>query len=247
MSNYYYGNCVLTIEGDENIYPVVPFDYTVELVRNTGYLKDGFIYIFRGDISRRKKFKSGLFTDAKGSIIFAMSPDEKELYSAENIRDDSIHSILLQANRINPKIQNKLMKEIRNSSDIYMPELDENDDFLKHLVKLMLRDKKISLKDYKDKFKKSHDITNIKASLDTKTSPDGKRGALTINNLLKWLEILDMDISIEFKDNKHSLDPTNKIFKYSSEDGYEVIDLASLSEEDNDDYDIDVDGEEEFD
>ena len=169
-----------------------------------------------------------------------MSPDEKELYSAENIRDDSIHSILLQANKVNPKIQNKIMKELRNSSDIYVPELDKNDDFLKHLVKLMLRDKKISLKDYKDKFKKSHDITNIKASLDTKTSPDGKRGALTINNLLKWLEILDMDISIEFKDNKHSLDPTNKIFKYSSEDGYEVIDLTSSSE---DDYD----NEEEFD
>ena len=240
MNNYYYGNCVLTIEGDENIYPVVPFDYTQPLVRNMGYLKDELVYIYRGDISRRRKFKSGLFTDVKGSVIFSMSPDEKELYSAENIRDDSIHSILLQANKVNPKIQNKIMKELRNSSDIYMPELDKNDDFLKHLVKLMLRDKKISLKDYKDKFKKSHDITNIKASLDTKTSPDGKRGALTINNLLKWLEILDMDISIEFKDNKHSLDTTNKIFKYSSEDGYEVIDLTSSSD---DDYD----NEEEFD
>lgn len=225
MKNYLYGNCVLTIEGDENIYPVVPFDYNKKLVKNTGYLKDNLVYIYRGDISRLKKFKSGVFTDVKGNIIFSMDPIDIELYSAENIRDDSILSIIAEANKINPKLQNKILKELNHSSDIYMPELDKNDDFLKHLVKLMLRDKKISLKDYKDKFKKSHDITNIKASLDVKTSPDGKRGALTINNLLKWLEILDMDITIEFYDNKNSLEPTNKLFKYSSENGYEVTNL----------------------
>ena len=44
----------------------------------------------------------------------------------------------------------KIMKDINKSTDIYIPELDENDDFLKHLVKLMLIEKKISLKDYKD-------------------------------------------------------------------------------------------------
>ena len=85
----------------------------------------------------------------------------------------------------------------------------------------MLIEKKISLKDYKDKFKKTHDITNIKASLDTKTSPDGKRGALTINNLLKWVDLLDMDILIEFKDNKNSLDPSKQIFRYDSTSGYD--------------------------
>lgn len=232
MGNYLYGNCVLSIEGDDTIYQVKPFNYEEELTKDVGYLKDGYVYIYRGDISKKRKYKSGLFTNDKNDYMFFLDDSEKELFAFDKIKDDSIVSIIRRANNINPKIQHKIMKDINKSTDIYVPELDENDDFLKHLVKLMLIEKKISLKDYKDKFKKTHDITNIKASLDTKTSPDGKRGALTINNLLKWVDLLDMDILIEFKDSKNSIDPSNKIFRYDSTTGYEVIDLG---EEDSDD------------
>ena len=232
MGNYLYGNCVLSIEGDDTIYQVKPFNYEEELTKDVGYLKDGYVYIYRGDISKKRKYKSGLFTNDKNDYMFFLDDSEKELFAFDKIKDDSIVSIIRRANNINPKIQHKIMKDINKSTDIYVPELDENDDFLKHLVKLMLIEKKISLKDYKDKFKKTHDITNIKASLDTKTSPDGKRGALTINNLLKWVDLLDMDILIEFKDSKNSVDPSNKIFRYDSTTGYEVIDLGG---EDSDD------------
>lgn len=232
MGNYLYGNCVLSIEGDDTIYQVKPFNYEEELTKDVGYLKDGYVYIYRGDISKKRKYKSGLFTNDKNDYMFFLDDSEKELFAFDKIKDDSIVSIIRRANNINPKIQHKIMKDINKSTDIYVPELDENDDFLKHLVKLMLIEKKISLKDYKDKFKKTHDITNIKASLDTKTSPDGKRGALTINNLLKWIDLLDMDILIEFKDSKNSIDPSNKIFRYDSTTGYEVIDLGG---EDSDD------------
>lgn len=232
MSNYLYGNCVLSIEGDDIIYPIKPFNYEEKLNIDVGYLKDGYVYIYRGDISKKRKYKSGLFTNDNNEYMFFLDNDEKDLYAFDKIKDDSIASIIRRANNINPRLQHKIMKDINKSTDIYIPELDENDDFLKHLVKLMLIEKKISLKDYKDKFKKTHDITNIKASLDTKTSPDGKRGALTINNLLKWVDLLDMDILIEFKDSKNSLDPSNKIFRYDSTSGYDVIDLGG-DEEDN--------------
>lgn len=235
--NYLFGNSVLAIEGDENIYSVVPFTYDSELVKNTGYLKDGLVYIYRGDVSRQKKYKSGLFNDKKGNVIFAMSEDEKDKFSFSNVRDDSIHLILEQAKKINPKLKKKIMKEINKSSDIYVPELDENDDFLKHLVKLILHEKKIDLKDHKNKFKKTHDLTNIKASLETKTSADGKRGSLTMNNLLKWLEILEMDIEVIFKDSENSEDPCFKKFKYDASSGYavEVEDGYNDDEETEDD------------
>ena len=86
-------------------------------------------------------------------------------------------------------------------------------------------EKKISLKDYKSKFKKTHDITNIKASLDVKTSPDGKRGALTVNNAWKWADVLDMDVYVEFRDKKDSQEPTFKVFKYDSSEGYSEEDV----------------------
>lgn len=220
--NYGYGNCVICIEGDENIYSVIPYYKGITLEKNTGYLKDGFVYIYRGDISRQKKFKNGVFTDKKGNVFFALNDIEKSKYSFDNIKDDSIQSIIKQAEKIDPKLKRKIMRDITQSSDIYLPELDPNDDFLKHLVKLILHEKKIDIKQFKHKFTKSHGITNIKAALETKTSPDGKKGSMTIANLQKWLELLDMDIEVTIKDSEESELPCGKKFKYTSQNGYDV-------------------------
>ena len=221
--NYGYGNCVISIEGDENIYSVVPYYKGVKLEKNTGYLRDGYIYIYRGDISRQKKFKNGIFTDKKGNVYFSLDPEESSKYAFDNIKDDSIQSIIKQAEQVDPNLKRKIMKQITQSSDIYLPELDpNNDDCFKHLVKLMLHEKKIDLKQYKHLFSKAHFLTNLKASLETKSSPDGKRGSLTTSNLFKWLSVLNMDIEITFKDSDYSEDPCGKIFKYSSKDGFNV-------------------------
>lgn len=242
-NNYLYGNCVISIEGDENIYSVLPYSTRAELVKNTGYLKDGLVYIYRGDISKKKKFTNGLFTDKKGNRMFAMGEDDKNHFTFENIQDDSIHSIVEQTKRINPKLKKKIMKEINKSSDIYSPEIDENDDFLKHLIKQIVLEKKIDLKDHRDKFKRVHDSSNLKASLEAKTSPDGKRGTLTINNLMKWMEVLDMDIEVIFKDSPTSEDPCFKQFKYSGTEGYSVSTEDGYSESDGED-DLDEDDDE---
>lgn len=241
--NYLFGNCV--IDDNTDICSVVPFTYETELVKNTGYLKDGYVYIYRGDIAKQKKYKNGLFTDTKGNLIFALTEENRDKFTFENLNDDSIHSIVKQAKKINPKLKTKIMKEINKSSDIYMPEFDANDDFLKHLVKLMVTDKKIDLKEHRLKFKKNYDMTNIKAALENKTSADGKRGSLTINNLIKWMEVLEMDIEVSFRDNPRSEDPCFKVYKYSGENGYQVIDESGDVNVDEDDDDFeDYDDEE---
>lgn len=220
MSNYGYGNCIISIEEDSNIYSVIPYYEGIELEKNVGYFRNGYVYIYRGDISRQKKYKNGIFTDKKGNIFFVLDPEESDKYAFDKIKDDSIQSIIKQATNIDPKLKRKIMRQITDSSDLYLPELNPNDDFLKHLVKLILHEKKIDIKQFKHKFTKSHGITNIKAALETKTSPDGKKGSLTVNNLLKWMELLDMDIEVIFRDSDESEMPCGKEFRYSSQDGY---------------------------
>ena len=243
--NYGYGNCVISIEGDENIYSVVPYYKGILLEKNTGYLRDGYVYIYRGDISRQKKFKNGIFTDKKGNVYFSLDPEESSKYSFDNIKDDSIQSIIKQAEKIDPKLKRKIMKQI-TSSDIYLPELDPNDDFMKHLIKLILHDKKIDIKQFKHKFTKSHGITNLKAALETKSSADGKKGSLTLSNMIKWMELLDMDIEVTFKDSEESELPSGKIFKYSSTNGYDVQWQEGFEDmELDDDYEGDDDNEDE--
>ena len=244
--NYGYGNCVISIEGDENIYSVVPYYKGISLEKNTGYLKEGYVYIYRGDISRQKKFKNGVFTDKKGNVYFSLDPEESNKYSFDNIKDDSIQSIIKQAEKIDPKLKRKIMKQITQSSDIYLPELDPNDDFMKHLIKLILHDKKIDIKQFKHKFTKSHGITNLKAALETKSSADGKKGSLTLSNMIKWMELLDMDIEVTFKDSEESELPSGKIFKYSSTNGYDVQWQEGFEDMELDnDYEGDEDNEDE--
>ena len=246
MMNYGYGNCVISIEGDENIYSVVPYYKGISLEKNTGYLKEGYVYIYRGDISRQKKFKNGVFTDKKGNVYFSLDPEESNKYSFDNIKDDSIQSIIKQAEKIDPKLKRKIMKQITQSSDIYLPELDPNDDFMKHLIKLILHDKKIDIKQFKHKFTKSHGITNLKAALETKSSADGKKGSLTLSNMIKWMELLDMDIEVTFKDSEESELPSGKIFKYSSTNGYDVQWQEGFEDMELDnDYEGDEDNEDE--
>ena len=246
MMNDGYGNCVISIEGDENIYSVVPYYKGISLEKNTGYLKEGYVYIYRGDISRQKKFKNGIFTDKKGNVYFSLDPEESNKYSFDNIKDDSIQSIIKQAEKIDPKLKRKIMKQITQSSDIYLPELDPNDDFMKHLIKLILHDKKIDIKQFKHKFTKSHGITNLKAALETKSSADGKKGSLTLSNMIKWMELLDMDIEVTFKDSEESELPSGKIFKYSSTNGYDVQWQEGFEDMELDnDYEGDEDNEDE--
>ena len=110
MINYGYGNCIISIEGDENIYSVVPYYKGITLEKNTGYLRDGYIYIYRGDISRQKKFKNGIFTDKKGNVYFSLDPEESSKFAFENIKDDSIQSIIKQAEQVDPNLKRKIMK-----------------------------------------------------------------------------------------------------------------------------------------
>ena len=161
-----------------------------------------------------------IYLDKRSNTFFVLDPEESDKYAFDKIKDDSIQSIIKQATNIDPKLKRKIMRQITDSSDLYLPELNPNDDFLKHLVKLILHEKKIDIKQFKHKFTKSHGITNIKAALETKTSPDGKKGSLTVNNLLKWMELLDMDIEVIFRDSDESEMPCGKEFRYSSQDGY---------------------------
>lgn len=244
MINYGYGNCIIAIEGDENIYSVVPYYKGISLEKNTGYLRDGFIYIYRGDISRQKKFKNGIFTDKKGNVYFSLDPEESEKFAFERIKDDSIQSIIKQAEQVDPNLKRKIMKQITQSSDIYLPELDPaNDDCFKHLVKLMLHEKKIDLKQYKHLFTKAHFLTNLKAALEVKSSADGKRGSLTTSNLFKWLSVLGMDIEIVCKDAEESEEPCGKIFSYNSKDGFNVEWNEDYEYIENDNFENEEDNE----
>lgn len=81
--------------------------------------------------------------------------------------------------------------------DIYMPELDENDDPLERIIKMMLRHMKPVMNEYRGQFDKKHGLDNIKSAL------NGATKNMSILKFLAWCDSfeLDWDITIDNADN----------------------------------------------
>ena len=133
--------------------------------------------------------------DEKEYVVIEGNKKEKEAFCVSNVIDMDIESI---ANKIKEQAElfnnDDELEVINSSSEIFAPKIKEGDDFLKVLVKKALEEKKISLKNYKNKFTKPHTLNNIKSALikPTKTS---------IPNFEQWAELLGFDWEIRIFDN----------------------------------------------
>lgn len=78
------------------------------------------------------------------------------------------------------------------SGEIYMPELDPEDDPLERVTKLMLRHMKLVLNDYRGKCGKKHVIDNIKSAL------NGATKNMSIVKFISWCNMLELEWEIVF-------------------------------------------------
>ena len=165
-----------------------------KLQKNHGYIIGDYVYIYRG--KQKNRLDMGIYKDdEKGYVVIEGNKKEKEAFCVSNVIDMDIESI---ANKIKEQAElfnnEEELEVINSSSEIFAPKIKEGDDFLKVLVKKALEEKKISLKNYKNKFTKPHTLNNIKSALikPTKTS---------IPNFEQWAELLGFDWEIRIFDN----------------------------------------------
>ena len=83
---------------------------------------------------------------------------------------------------------------INNNSEIFTPTIRPEDDFLKYIVKKAILDKKINLKNYRERFSNDYALNNMKSGLSKSTK-------MTVPNFIKWCEILGLDWEMTIKDN----------------------------------------------
>lgn len=181
---------------DDYVYEVHMYNpkHDKKLQKNHGYIIGDYVYIYRGKETKDKEM--GIYKNNKGEyIVQPGSKKEEEIFCVSNIIDMDIESI---SNKIKEQAElysnEEDLEVINSSSEIFTPKIKEGDDFLKILVKKALEEKKISLKNYKNKFTKPHTLNNIKSALvkPTKTS---------IPNFEQWAELLGFDWEIRIFDN----------------------------------------------
>jgi len=179
---------------DDEYYEVELYYEGCKLKKNVAYIVGDYLYIYRGKL-KTESSDPGIYK--KDDEIIFIHPDKKhrDKFSIDNINELSANSIFdTVEENIDNFIQPSDIEIINNNSETFTPTIRPEDDFLKYIVKKAILNKKINLKNYKDRFTNEYALNNMKSGLNKSTK-------MTVPNFVKWCEILGLDWEMVVKDN----------------------------------------------
>ena len=173
-----------------------------KLEKDMAYTNDGHCFIYGGKL--KDKVENGYFYKNGEKLVFVPAHDS-ETNKVEYIKNTTlIKREMCDKSSIKEQVESIDTADLR----IFAPVIKDTDDPLKRIVKLMLQDLQIDMREYSSKFDKEYDLTNLKASV-TKEAP------MSMRYFLRWCEVLDvectMNIKTRSKHSKHSLSKDIKL------------------------------------
>lgn len=207
------GRTIFTM-GDD-YHEVELFYKSKKLKKGFGYVKGDLVYIYRGKLDKADKYPlPGIYKDRLGDIVF-IEPEknDRHLYSIEKIIELDIDVI---SNHITEKEDNFIDPEdieiINNNSEVWIPEIKEGDDFLKKIVKQVIKDKDANLRNYRGKFSNQYALNNMKSGLNKDTK-------MTVTNFKIWEEVLGFKWKMVIEDDgTDKVKPLKRSLEYTSDE-----------------------------
>ena len=198
---------------DDEYFEVDTFMEGIKLKKNVAYIVGDYVYIYRGKYKSDDSYKPGIYKKDDEYIFVEPDKKRKDKFSIDNINELSPTSIFEQVeNNVEDFVQLSDIETINNNSEIFTPMLKDDDDFLKHIVKKIILDKKINLKNYKSRFSNEYALNNMKSGLSKTTK-------MTVPNFMKWCEILGVDWEMTVTDSgEDNLNPLSETIRVSNKD-----------------------------
>lgn len=181
---------------DDDYYTVETYTKKTKLKKDKAYINGDFVYVYKGKIKDKSDISGAGIYKLNDEVIFIKPKGkEKDKYDIDNINELTPSSIFDKVSEdVSKFIQPSDIEIINNNSEIFTPTIRPEDDFLKYIVKKAILDKKINLKNYKDRFTNEYALNNMKSGLSKSTK-------MTVPNFIKWCEILGLDWEMVIKDN----------------------------------------------
>ena len=186
----------LMLEFSNGFIEVKPFTKT-HLVKRMGYYfkdkaeEDPYVYIYRGKLKKTDyPIPGSIYKYGSGYRVIAHEEDKRELFHLSRCKEISKDWIAEQL--ADPKLKvREVAPELLETSDgdIFAPQIRENDDILKQVIKTALQHMRLNIKTLKGKFANDYDLNNLKSQLI-------KEGAMSSKYFARWAEILDIDIEV---------------------------------------------------
>jgi hypothetical protein len=185
------------IQIGEEIFEVLDSKYS-KIMKNYAYIKGKYVYVCEGKFKPGKPVHPGCVyirpveDEAKEGKYLWVKPESEEdklIHSVKNISHFSTNQLLRDIND-SSKFKAMVPEEVEKEEDLYAPKIKENDDIFKRIVKEAILRKKISLRQYRGKFKNDYDISNMRYALSKKDGP------MSSKYFQKWAELLELDVEI---------------------------------------------------
>ena len=165
------------------------FPESEKFEKGFGYIHGDMVYIYRGKTKKQDVLKPGsVYINEKDEPVW-VEPDDPEAHSASNVFTYDLKHIMREIEEGNLKEVDPALLEL--SSSVFAPAIDPKDDILKRIIKEVLAVKQVNIKASKE-YKNAYDITNLKSGL-------SKPANLTFKYFTKWVEILDLDVTMVVK------------------------------------------------
>lgn len=212
----------LMIATEEGFIEVKLFNKKKELIEGLGYMENGLVYIYNGELKRSNP-RPGLYTKTvetkKGKIkqeyfFIGDEPDYKGIFPVDEVLELDANAIFNNLNS-DPEgfMKAEEMESISADRDVYVPIIKDTDDFLKVAIKKAIIAKKINLKNkYKDQFTNQHQLTNMMSSLKGNTK-------MSVIYFIYWANLLGLDWNLTLYDNgKDPMNPINEDIVLTSDE-----------------------------
>lgn len=197
----------------DNIFTVLGYigeceDYIV----NKGYINpdDKIIYIYSNNKMKSTSIPYFWVNDDNDFEYNKLNPLMDKNFAIDNIVEWSFDEIVENTDENEELYNEEAINDMNAATNVFVPIINEDDDFLKKLIKQTIIDKNIDIKRLQHKLNKKYGLTNMKSALIGKTK-------MSVPNFIIWAELLGIDWEITVFDNgTDKLSPLNKSLTYES-------------------------------
>ena len=176
-----------------------------------GYIdEDEQIWIFSNEKPKNKN-EYPYFWFEDGEKKFSDPPEIiKKAYCVSNMVDMNLVNIIEKTEPGEQLFNEKEITDMNAAAAVYVPIINESDDFLKKIVKTTIIQKGVDLNKLKSKTDEKYILPNMKAALQNKTK-------MSVVYFCCWMNLLGCDFDITIQDNgEDERDPLKTPISYSS-------------------------------
>lgn len=187
----------------------------VSLVPYKGYIIDGYVYMYTNEIKSESNYAVPWVEIVEGVSGYqqttrSLADEDMEEFSIERLTPMDVTSIsdsLVEGEKL---YNEEAINDMNMAASVFVPVINETDDFLKKIVKQTIISKNIDINRLKSCMSKNYGLSNMKQALSGKTR-------MSTTNFILWAELLGIDFTVTVRDNGHdTINPLKLSLLYDS-------------------------------